>query len=205
MSTTSNIASSSAPASSSSSSLLPPISLKTTRPYAPPSSYDTGKNTVKTGYMCRGHNGAHKPGPYNKPPPATLLDRISEREAYNHAISPSRKTTRTKPRTVKKPLPSSDAFDHRCRCTALLPCPSHPGNCPQNAIDIEQLEDTPRANLAKRIRPLPPRGLGPTISPDGVYCTTNIHSIDLILEWYKALREKALHQQGLEYYDEPTD
>jgi hypothetical protein len=157
--------------------------------------------------MCRGHNGAHKPGPYNKPPhrQVSLLDRISEKEAYNHAIATSRKTTRTHPKkTVKKPLPSTEAFDYRCCCSALLPCPSHPGNCPQNAIDIEKIEQTPRATLAQRVHPLPPRTIGPVISDDGVYCTTNINTIDVIIEWYKALREKALHQQGLEYYDEPS-
>src|SRR5882757_10579158 len=59
------------------------------------------------------------------------------------------------PRTskrVKKPLHSLDAaFDIHCHCPSQS-CPSHPGNTPANAIQVETEDPLPQATLAQRIR-----------------------------------------------------
>src|SRR5882757_7624352 len=53
---------------------------------------------------------------------------------------------------IRKPLNSLNAaFDIHCCCPSQM-CPSHPGNTPANAIQVETQDPLPQATLAQRIR-----------------------------------------------------
>src|SRR5882757_8529645 len=104
---------------------------------------------------------------------------------------------------VKKPLHSSDAaFDVHCRCPSM--CPSHPGDTPANAIQVETEDPLPRATLAQRIR-APLILLPPSFDDDNRSVETNLAAIVAIKKWYEHLEMQALIQLGLNPFNMEDD
>src|SRR5882757_5726735 len=104
---------------------------------------------------------------------------------------------------VRKPLHSLDAaFDIHCRCPSQT-CPSHPGNTPANAIQVETQDPLPRATLAQRIR-APLLLIPPTFDDDGTV-EMNLATIIAIKKWYEALEIQALIQLGLNPFNMEDD
>jgi len=104
---------------------------------------------------------------------------------------------------VKKPLHSSDAaFDVHCRCP--FTCPSHPGDNPANAIQVETEDPLPRATLAQRIR-APPILLPPSFDDIDGSVETNLATIVAIRKWYEHLEMQALIQLGLNPFNMEDD
>src|SRR5882757_3211351 len=105
---------------------------------------------------------------------------------------------------IRKPLNSLNAaFNIHCRCLSQT-CPSHPGDTPANAIQVETQDPLPRATLAQQIR-APILLIPPTFNDLDSTVETNLAAIIVIKKWYEALEMQAIIQLGLNPFNMEDD